>query len=58
MKAAYGCTRYRMANQKELDTMTSDQVMDHFLNSLRDFCACFREAYINGMFWPDTFVVG
>jgi len=42
---------------KEPDTMTWDQVMDH-LNSLRDFCACFREVYIHSVFWPDTFMVG
>jgi len=48
---------------KESITITWDQVTDHFLkvmyvNSLRDFCANFREVYIYGVFWPDTFVVG
>jgi len=29
-----------------------------YVNSLHDFCACFREVYIHGVFWPDTFVIG
>jgi len=41
---------------KELDKMTWDQVMDHFLKVCKqfvgDFCACFHEVYIHSVFWP------
>jgi len=45
---------------KKPDTMTWDQVIDHFLTvckQLGDFCAWFCEVYIHGVFWPDTFVL-
>jgi len=35
-----------------VDTMNRDQVMDHFLNGLRDFHAYFHKVYIHGVFWP------
>jgi len=43
----------------ELDTMTWDHVMDHFLKAckhLHDFCACFCKVYIHAVLLPDTFI--